>query len=54
MINNIIYGIVVLVILFSLYHFIKDLFIFYNDFRYSDNFLTRIYSKIRRFNDRYL
>jgi hypothetical protein len=53
MINNIIYGIVVLVILFSLYHFVKDMVIFFNDWWYTENSLTKAYSNFMKLQHRY-
>jgi len=53
MINNIIYGIVVLVILFSLYHFVRDMVIFFNDWWYTENSFTKAYSRFLRLKYKY-
>jgi hypothetical protein len=54
MINNIVYAIVVLIILFSLYHFVKDMAIFFNKLWYMETPFTRVYAKFMRFQYDYL
>lgn len=48
MINNIVYAIVVLIILFSLYHFVKDMYIIVYDWLYSENIFTTSYAKLKQ------
>ena len=53
MINNIIYAIVVLIIIFSLYHFVKDMFIFFNEFWYMETPFTKAYARFMKFQYKY-
>lgn len=48
MINNIVYAIVVLVILFSLFYFVKDMYIIIYDLWYRENIFTRGYARIKQ------
>ena len=49
MLNNVIYLILVLIILFSLYHFVKDMFIIFNNWWYSENIFTKVYDRLKQF-----
>jgi len=48
MLNNFIYLIVVLIILFSLYYFIKEMFIILKNWWYSENIFTKGYAMLKQ------
>jgi len=54
MINQIIYIIIVLVIIFSLYHFIYDLYIWVENIWYSDTVMNKWFTKIKRMEKKYI
>ena len=54
MINQIIYIIIVLVIIFSLYHYIYDLYIWVEKIWYSDTVMHKWFTKIKRMEKKYL